>query len=106
MTLVGDNNLPSMPLKESEVNHLRQLLAWLRCEYTLDEHMQYGYAKGASEMVSLGLTSPEKASEIIQQKADQINHVPAYVRQAHKMLTKALRNHEASSGVVAEPKMP
>ena len=100
MTLTGDANLPDMPLKESEVNHLRQLLAWMRCEYTLDEDMQRGYLQGAQDCVAHGLTTPEKASEIVQQKADEINRVPAYVRHAHKMLTKALRKHEVASGVV------
>lgn len=101
MTLTGDSNLPAMPMKESEVNHLRQLLAWMRVEYTLDEDMQRGYLQGAHDAIVYGLGSEERVSEIIQKKADQINHVPAYVRQAHKMLTKALRKHEIASGVLA-----
>lgn len=100
LTLTGDENLPGMPLKDSEVNHLRQMLAWIRVEYMLDEDMQRGYLEGAQASVAHGFATPERASEIVQQKADQINRVPAYVRQAHKMLTKALRKHEATSGVV------
>ncbi|MBF5007640.1 hypothetical protein [Diaphorobacter caeni] len=72
----------------------------LRGEYMLDEHMQAGYLQGASEMVAAGLTTPERASELVQAKADEINRVPAYVRQAVKMLTKALRDHEKRSGIV------
>lgn len=100
MKLEGDENVPSVDLKESEVNHLRQLLAWMRCEYMLDEHMQRGYLRGASECVRYGFTTPERAGEIVQEAADQINHVPKYVRQAVKMLTKALREHEMRSKVI------
>lgn len=100
MQLTGDDNTPAMPMTEAEVNHLRRLLAWLRLEYTLDEDMQRGYLQAASEAVERGWASTERASEIVQAKADQINHVPIYVRQAVKMLTKALREHEKASGIV------
>ncbi len=100
MLLSGDDNTPGMPMTEANVNHLRRLLAWMRCEYMLDEHMQRGYLQGAAEAAAAGMTTPERASEIIQAKADQINRVPAYVRQAHKMLTKALSEHERLSGIV------
>jgi hypothetical protein len=100
MTLTGDCNVPAMPMTEAEVNHLRRLLAWMRCEWTLDEDMQRGYLMGAHESVAHGFASPERASAIVQEKADQINRVPAYVRQAVKMLTKALREHETRAGVV------
>ena len=100
LTLTGDTNVPDLPMTEAQVNHLRRLLAWMRCEYMLDENMQRGYIAGASEMVGRGLTTPSRASELVQEKVDQVNRVPAYVRQAHKMLTKALRDHERKSGVV------
>lgn len=100
MTIAGDDNVPDMPLKDSEVNHLRRLLAWLRCEYTLDPDMQRGYLLGAAEMVTGGHASSEAASEIVNAKAAEINKCPAYVQQAVKQLTKALREHERGSGVV------
>lgn len=100
LQLTGDSNIPDMLMSDAQVNHLRRLLAWMRVEYTLDPDMQRGYLLGASECVRLGISSEERASEIVQQKADQINKVPAYVRQAVKMLTKALRDHELASGVV------
>ena len=100
LILSGDENTPAMPMNEAQVNHLRRLLAWMRCEYTLDEHMQAGYLQGAASCVAHGLTTPEQASALIQQKAEEINHVPAYVRQAHKMLSKALRDHEKRAGVI------
>lgn len=104
LTLTGDSNVPAMPTTEAQVNHLRRLLAWMRCEYTLDEDMQRGYLLAAHEAVAHGIGTPEAVSAIVQEKADQINRVPAYVRQAVKMLTKALREHEARSGIVEEPK--
>lgn len=33
MVLTGDENVPAMPMNEAQVNHLRRLLAWMRCEY-------------------------------------------------------------------------
>ena len=35
MVLTGDGNVPVMPTTDAQVNHLRRLLAWMRCEYTL-----------------------------------------------------------------------
>ena len=100
LTLVGDRNTPALPMSESEVNHLRRLLAWMRCEYTLDEDMQRGYLMGAAECLQQGLASEERVNAVVQQKADEIAHVPAYVRQAVKMLTKAIRDHERAAGVM------
>lgn len=100
LILLGDENLPSMPMKDSEVNHMRRLLAWMRVEYCLDENMQRGFLMGASEAARLGLAEPEKVSQILQEKSHQINQVPAYVRQAVKMLSKTLEQHDKKSGVV------
>lgn len=100
LTLSGDDNTPDMPMTEAEVNHLRRLLAWLRCEYTLDENMQLGTLKGVSASVEHGFATPEQVSAIVQETIEQVNRVPAYVRQAHKMLTKALREHEKRVGTL------
>ncbi|GAB2731691.1 hypothetical protein [Comamonas sediminis] len=100
MILTGDNNIPALPMTDAQVNHLRRLLAWLRCEYMLDEHMQRGFMEGAAQSVQHGAATPERAGEILQQQAAKINQVPAYVRQAHKMLSKALLEHDRRSGVV------
>ena len=100
LMLNGDSNTPAMPMTEAQVNHLRRLLAWMRCEWMLDEDMQRGYLSGASACVELGISSPERAGAIVAEKAAQINQCPAYVRQAVKMLTKALRDHEKKSGIV------
>lgn len=100
LILTGDNNIPALHMTEAQVNHLRRLLAWLRCEYMLDEHMQRGFMEGAALSVQHGAATPERAGEILQQQDDKINQVPAYVRQAHKMLSKALLEHDRRSGVV------
>ena len=100
MILTGDANTPALPMCDAEVNHLRRLLAWLRCEYMLDEHMQRGYLHGASEGVRLGFATAEQAGDLVHSQAQESNKCPAYVRQAVKMLTKALREHEQSSGIV------
>lgn len=102
LTLTGDLITPDMPMNDAQVNHLRRLLAWMRCEYMLDPHMQAGYLHGTTEMVVAGLATPERAGELLQQQAAKINHVPIYVRQGVKMLTKALRDHEKRSGIVEE----
>lgn len=99
--LSGDDNTPPMPMTEAEVNHLRRLLAWMRCQWMLDEDMQRGYMLGNAAAVAHGLQTPEQAGARLVERAGQINQaVPLYVRQAVKMLTKALRNHERGSGIV------
>lgn len=103
LLLNGDNNTPSLPMTDSQVNHLRRLLAWLSCEYMLDEDMQRGLLQGASMCVTHGITTPEQAGQTLQERAEQINHVPAYVRQGVKMLTKALRDHDKKAGIVEAP---
>lgn len=104
MILSGDANIPAMPMSEAQVNHLRRLLAWLRCEYMLDEHAQRGFVTGAALSVQHGASTPERAGEILQQQAAKINQVHAYVRQGHKMLTKALYEHDKQSGIVEAAK--
>ncbi|MFA5627443.1 MAG: hypothetical protein WC965_08205 [Thiohalomonadaceae bacterium] len=100
MVLTGDENVPAMPMNEAQVNHLRRLLAWMRCEWMLDDDMQRGFISGAESSVEMGMASPEKAGEVVSNQAEKINQCPAYVRQAVKMLTKALRDHEKASGVL------
>jgi hypothetical protein len=103
LTLTGDANTPALPMTEAEVNHLRRLLAWMRCEWMLDEDMQRGYMLGNGLAVAHGLQTPEQAGSRLVERAEQINRAcPAYVRQAVKMLTKALRDHERAAGIVDE----
>lgn len=100
LVLTGDDNVPDMPMTDAQVNHLRRLLAWMRCEWMLDDDMQRGYVSGAAACVQIGTATPEQAGALLVERAEQINQCPAYVRQAVKMLTKALRNHEQAAGIV------
>ena len=105
MILHGEHE-KDIQVKKSEVNHLRLLLAWMRCEYMLDEDMQKGYAKGATEMVRLGFSTEESAREILVSKAAEIRHVPIYVRQAVKMLTAMIREHDKAGDTVDAQRIP
>lgn len=100
MMLTGDDNVPALPMTDAQVAHLRRLLAWMRCEYTLDDDMLRGYVTGATESVRAGFATPEQAWALLDAKALQVQRCPAYVRHAVRMLTRALREHEARSGVV------
>jgi hypothetical protein len=106
MVLTGDENTPDMPLTDGQVNHLRRLLAWMRLEYMLDEDMQRGFLESATMFVDKGIGSPEQLSEIVQEKAEKINHVPIYLRQGIKMLTKALHEHDKKSGILDSATTP
>ena len=99
LQLKGDDNVPSIDLKESEVNHLRSLLAWMRCEYSLDESFQKGYVDSLSTSIEHGITNPDVASKMLKAKADEINNCPQYVRNAVKQLTKAIKKHEEKNRV-------
>lgn len=100
MTLTGDANVPAMPLTDAQVNHLRQLLAWMRVEYYLDPSMQEGYLEGTMKALDINLITQEQADVSVGILADRVTKCPAYVRQAVKMLTKALQIHETKAGVV------
>ena len=92
MELTGDINTPALPMTEAEVNHLRRLLAWMRCEWMLDEDMQRGYLLGCAEGVAHGFATSEQAGVALTEAAQRINQCPAYVRQAVKMLTMRYAN--------------
>lgn len=100
LVLHGGNVEKDLEFKTSEINHMRRLLAWMRCEYMLDEHMQAGYALGTKEMLDAGHISEKQAVAHLQGCADSINRVPKYVQQAVKMLTKAVNEHDRRMGIV------
>ena len=100
LVLTGDENVPAMPMTDAQVNHLRRLLAWMRCKWMLDEDMQRGYVNGAAACVEHGVAMPQMAGDLLMERAAKIKECPAYVRQAVRMLTKAIRDHERASGIV------
>lgn len=107
LLLSGDENNVAMPMTDAEVNHLRRLLAWIRLEHALDEDMMKGFLEGAESAVKIDPTCLPRAQEVVEDRARKIASVPKYVRQAVKMLTKAVRDHDAKTRVfepTGEPK--
>lgn len=100
LILSGGSTEKDLEFRKSEVNHLRLMLAWMRCEYMLDEDSQSGFADAARMCVEHGITTEDDARKLLARKAEEIRHVPQYVRQAHKMLSKMLRAHEKRGDVV------
>jgi hypothetical protein len=74
----------------------------MRFEGTLDENMQAGMMDALEWMHSTRDITDQQASSAIQERAEKINKCPVYVRQAVKMLTKALRDHERKAGIVEQ----
>ena len=103
---VADDIRPAMALTETQVNHLRRLLAWMRCEWMLAPDAQRGVVGAVEWMANAGHLTPEQAGTALQERADKINRCPAYVRQAVKMLTKAILDYESGAGIVEESKTP
>lgn len=99
LILSGDTNNVSQELTDAEVNHLRHLLGWLTCEYNLSEAGQEGILIGLNAAVAGG-ASVERAQAILDEEAERIRRVPAYIRHAIKMLTKAVRDHDAKTRVI------
>jgi hypothetical protein len=99
LILTGDQNNVSQELTDAEVNHLRRLLAWLRCEFNLSEDGQHGLLMGLNMAVTGGV-EVERAQEVLDQEVARIRHVPAYIHQAVKMLTKAVKDHDAKTRVI------
>lgn len=90
------------PFTEAEVTHMRKLLAWMRVEYMLDEDMQRGALTAVKELLDAGEITEAEAEHQVARRADQIKQVPKYVRQAVKMLTKAVREHDGVRGAVVD----
>lgn len=99
LVLSGDENNNPQELATADVNHLRRLLAWLVCEYNLSDEGQRGLLIGLDMAVSTG-AEVGRAQEILDQEVARIERVPAYVRQAVKMLRKAVRDHDSKTGMV------
>lgn len=101
LVLSGDQNNVSQELTDAEVNHLRRLLAWLTCEFNLGEAGQHGLLMGLNMAVEAG-ADLERAQSVLDGEAARIRSVPAYIRNAVKMLTKAVRDHDARTRVINE----
>jgi len=78
----------SKTLSTAEINHLRRLLGWVECEIgqTTDELI----ATAKKIAPAVGEISEEGRQRMIE-SAEKADRVPAYIRQAVKMLRKATR---------------
>lgn len=101
LILSGDDSNVAMPMTDAEVNHLRRLLGWLRCEYNLSEDGQRGMLIGLDMAVKSG-APVNRAQAILDDEVAKIRRVPAYIRQAVKMLTKAIRDHDAETRMIEQ----
>ena len=102
LILTGDQNNVSQELTDAEVNHLRRLLAWIRLEHQLGEEMMAGFLEGAQMAVAADPALRERAQEVVDERIQKIASVPAYIRHAVKMLTKAVRDHDAKTRVIQQ----
>lgn len=100
LVLNGGSAERNLEFKKSEVTHLRLVLAWMRCEYMLDEDMQNGFSESMKLCVDNGMVTEEKARTMLARKAGEIRYVPQYVHHGVKMLTKMLREHDKLGDMV------
>lgn len=106
LILSGDDNNSAMPMTDAEFNHLRLLLAWIRLEYSLDDAATVGLLQGAQMAVESDPTLYGRAQIVVDEHVAKVQSVPAYIRQAVKMLTKAVKDHEAKTRVVNHETQP
>lgn len=92
-------------LTDAEITHLRQLLAWMRCEYCLDEDMQRGALGAVKSLMNAGYINDHQAQQLLANRAELINKVPKYVRQSVKMLTKKVREIDGVKGEILSVSM-
>lgn len=100
LILSGDMANEPQELTDAEVNHLRRLLAWIRLEHSLGEEMMRGFIEGAQMSVAADPSLQSRAQEVVENRIAKVAAVPAYIRQAVKMLTKAVRDHDAKTRMV------
>lgn len=94
-------------LSRSEINHLRLLLGWMRCQYMMDENMQAGYLESLGKVKAAGFEISEDGMARHQVTIDRYNNLPQYVKQGVKMLSKAIKNTDPdiSEAVEAQTKI-
>lgn len=79
--------IPAGILTPAEINHLRRLLGWVRCEIGQAPDEMVPMVRGIVER--LGDVSEEGKARLVEQYAEASN-VPKYVRAAVKALEKTL----------------
>jgi hypothetical protein len=76
-------------VKQSELNHLRRLLGWVRCEIgqTPDEVVET-----ARVIADAGIQPGEYGKQALVEAHDKARRVPKYVRAAEKALSQLVKN--------------
>ena len=84
---------PVCTLTAAELNHLRRLLGWVRCEVEMPPEVMVQTAQGlaAAGAFSEGISDEGKARMV--EWHQQLSNVPQYVRAALKALEKTLLAH-------------
>lgn len=87
-------------MNQSEINHLRRLLAWMECEYCLNPASQKGLLQGLNYAVGNGMASQSQAKAILADEAHKSMKCPIYIRQAVRALEKTIHRLEQQSGII------
>ena len=99
LILAGDEINQPQELSDAEVNHLRRLLGWMKCEYNLSPEGQRGFVVGLTKAVEDG-APVERAQQVLDEEVERVGRIPAYIRQAIKMLDKAVRDHDRNTRMI------
>lgn len=88
-------------MKQSELNHLRRLLGWVRCEIGQSPDELVATIR---ELAAAGIRpeDPDGAHRRLVEAHDRARSVPKYVREAVKALEGLTRPGEAVPGTVRE----
>lgn len=78
-------------LSKSDVNHLRRMVAWVRCEYFLTPEELVAAVNGLTE--KLGEPSEEAKARLVAWYGEK-KKVPQYIHAAVKALEKVVREIE------------
>lgn len=94
-------------LTDAEINHLRRLVAYVRCEIgpEPDEHLAI-----ARDLAAKGLRPDAAGIARLAESHQQLVNVPQYVRAGVKALTKVVRRRDEKGPPLAEevetPRLP
>jgi hypothetical protein len=78
-------------LSQSDINHLRRLLGWLRVEYYLDTDFMRGATEATKALLDAGKITAERAEEQHQWLAKKRDALPKYLHASVKALQKTIK---------------
>lgn len=89
-------------MTQAELNHLRRLVAWVRCEYFFEPDE---YVNLAREHMAMGIgPSDDDAKQRMVEYHDKLRQCPKYVHAAVKSLSKYLTDHGPVVDAVEAPR--